>query len=275
MTGRGRGIPGKPGKRSAAGRRIPLLEFDPDRTALIEPLRASGFNPKMPERVVMCFPNAVLQKYAQKKSLAVIGHLVCESTRYPVYLTRLGPVPVALAHPGIGAPLAAGLFEELIAMGGRKFVACGGCGVLDRELAVGHLLVASSAVRDEGTSYHYLPASREVKASRAAVAAIESRLKKDDLPYLLVKTWTTDGMFRETKARIRRRKAEGCLTVEMEGAALFAVAKFRKVDAGLILYAGDDVSGEIWDNRGWQDRHDVRERLLELAIRSVVEMGGS
>jgi len=251
---------------------VPLLEFDPDRTALIEPSHSSRFNPKMPERVVICFPNNALQKYAQEKSLPVISHLACESARYPVYLAEFESIPVALAHPGVGAPLAAGLLEELIAMGGKKFVACGGCGVLDRELAVGHLLVPSSAVRDEGTSYHYLPPGREVEASAKAVEGIGRCLEKENVPYKVIKTWTTDGVFRETKGKIALRKSEGCLSVEMEAAALFAVGKFRKVDVGLILYAGDDVSGETWDHRDWQDRGDVRTGLLELAIRAVAGM---
>ena len=58
--------------------------------------------------------------------------------------------------------LAAGLLEEMIAWGCRKFIACGGCGVLAQEIAVGHLILVTSAVRDEGVSYHYLPPAREV-----------------------------------------------------------------------------------------------------------------
>jgi uridine phosphorylase len=262
----------RPGKILGQASAVPLLEFDPDRTALIEPSRSCRPNPKMPERAVICFLNNALQKFAQEQSLEIIGHLFCESAKFPVYLTEHEGVKVALAHPGVGAPLAAGLLEELIAMGATKFVGCGGAGVLDRTLAVGHLLVPTSAVRDEGTSYHYLPPAREVAASPKAVSAIAAVLKSGAIPFLKTKTWTTDGIYRETRDRIARRKAEGCLSVEMEAAALFAVGLFRSVDVGMILYAGDDVSGPEWDHRGWQERKDVRERLLQLAIRSAAAM---
>ncbi len=79
-------------------------------------------------------------------------------------------------------------------------------------------------------------------------------------------TWTTDGLYRETPARIARRRAAGCLTVEMEAAALFAIARFRGVELAQIVYAGDDVSGAKWDRRGWQLRSEVRSQQLMIAL---------
>ena len=134
---------------------------------------------------------------------------------------------LAVLHPGIGAPMAAASLEQAIALGCRKFVACGGAGVLDKEIAVGHILVPATAVRDEGTSYHYLAPAREVSASAEGIAAIERALRAEQVEYVVSKTWTTDAPYRETPAKIRRRKAEGCLTVEMEAAAFFAVAQFE------------------------------------------------
>jgi uridine phosphorylase len=65
-----------------------------------------------------------------------------------------------------------------------------------------------------------------------------------------------------------RRRAEGCLTVEMEAAALFAVAKFRNVHLGQILYGGDNLDADEWDSRGWAHRSDVRKKLVKLAARA-------
>ena len=101
-------------------------------------------------------------------------------------------MPVAVVHPGVGAPLAAAFLEELIPRGGRAFVACGGAGVLVPELAVGHVMVPTTAVRDEGTSYHYLPASRTVDPSPVAQAAILDVLRERDVPFVEGATWTTD-----------------------------------------------------------------------------------
>ena len=150
-----------------------------------------------------------------------------------------------VVHPGVCALAcrAAGLRSS--PLGSRKFIACGGAGVLDREIAVGHIIVPVSAVRDEGTSYHYLPPAREVEASPAGSQPSSARCRRG-VPYVLGKTWTTDAIFRETPAKVQLRRAEGCLTVEMEAAAFFAVAQFRGVTFAQMLYGGDDVSGAEW-----------------------------
>ena len=160
----------------------------------------------------------------------------------------------------------------MIARGCRKFIACGGCGVLDQQIAVGHLIVPTAAVRDEGTSYHYLPASREVNASPEGVSAIERVLQKRQVEYLLSKTWTTDAIYRETPARAAQRRSEGCLTVEMEAAAFFAVAQFRKVTFAQILYGGDAVIPGAWDGRGWDTHSSLRQRLFWLAAEACLEL---
>ena len=157
-------------------------------------------------------------------------------------------------------------------MGARKFIACGGAGVLDRSIAMGHLLVPTAAVRDEGTSYHYLPPAREVTPSASAVQAIETVLQRHKIDYLLTKTWTTDAIFRETRAKVEMRRAEGCLAVEMEAASMFAVAQFRKVTLGQILYGGDNLDGDEWDGRNWMANWSVRERLIQLAAEACLEL---
>ena len=140
------------------------------------------------------------------------------------------------------------------------------------ELALGHVVVPTSAIRDEGTSYHYLPPGREVATNPDAVAAILATLEGHKVPYLTGKTWTTDGFYRETRAKVTRRVAEGCLTVEMEAAACLAVAEFRGVPFGQLLYAGDDLSGEHWDERGWVRHASGREMLFRLAAESVLRL---
>jgi uridine phosphorylase len=133
--------------------------------------------------------------------------------------------------------------------------------------------VPIAAIRDEGTSYHYLPPDREVHPSPEAVQAIVKVLSDHEIPYRLGKTWTTDAPYRETPRKVLRRRAEGCLTVEMEAAAFFAVAQFRDVTIGQILYGGDDVSGEAeWDHRDWHSQFDVRERLFWLAAEACLQL---
>jgi uridine phosphorylase len=250
----------------------PILEFDPSRDALIEPSRILKPVDGMPERCVVCFFQEVFDKLHKDGRLTVLKRLRSEIGRHPVYRLEHNGMALAAFHPGVGAPLAAGMLDEVIALGGRKFIVCGGAGVLRREIVVGHVVIPTSAVRDEGTSYHYVPPSREVSVSPGAVAAIEHALAFRDISYTIGKTWTTDAIYRETPARIEARKAEGCLTVEMEAAAFFAVAQFRGVTLGQMLYGGDDVSGAEWDNRDWLKRTSVREKLFWLAAEAVLEL---
>ncbi|MBN1219899.1 MAG: nucleoside phosphorylase [Anaerolineae bacterium] len=221
----------------------------------------------MPEHCIVCFFQNVIDHFVEQGLAEEIESLNSEMGRHPIYRFHYaGHQAVTLFHPGVGAPLAAGLLEEVIALGGKKFIACGGAGVLDREIAVGHLLVPTAAIRDEGTSYHYLPPSREVSPSPEAIAAIETVLKRRNVDYLLAKTWTTDAYFRETRQKTAMRRSEGCLTVEMEAAAMFAVAQFRGVQIGQILYGGDNLDSDAWDHRDWENRWSIRERLVGLAV---------
>src|SRR5690606_5019464 len=101
--------------------------------------------------------------------------------------------------------------------------------------------------------------AREVEANMHAVKTIQDVLNRHGVKYLAAKTWTTDAFYRETREKAALRKSEGCVTVEMECSAFFAVSQFRKVTFGQILYGGDDLSGNEWDGRKWADRKDIRE----------------
>jgi uridine phosphorylase len=247
----------------------PILEFDPAATAIIEPARILAPIDIAPH-CVLCFFQDVISRLRDEGRLQQRYTLGSEMGPNPLYELDFNGRRLALFHPGVGAALAGAFLEELIALGCRHFIACGGCGVLDGTIAVGHVVVPLAAVRDEGVSYHYLPPSREVEASLAAVTAIQTTLERHAVPYLLGKTWTTDGIYRETHARMARRRAEGCLTVEMEAAAFFAVAQFRGVACGQLLYGGDDLSGEVWDGRQWQKDASVREKLFWLAAEACL-----
>jgi len=249
---------------------FPILEFDPSRDALINP-HATPAPPDRPRQAVLCFFPDVITRLCQEHHATEVAHFQSEIGRHPVFELVAGDRRVHVLHPGVGAPLAAGLLEDIIAYGCTTVVACGGTGTLDTALAAGHIVVPVSAVRDEGTSYHYLPPSREVAANPLGVAAAETVLRRCGLDYVRGKTWTTDAFYRETPTKIRRRRDEGCIVVEMEAAAFFAVAQFRDIRFAQLLYAGDDVSGSEWDARNWTT-HDVRETLFWLAVDICAEL---
>ena len=249
----------------------PILEFDPSSEAFIEPSMIIHAQ-DLPEHCVICFFREVIDKVITEHNAKVVVENKWEDGPHRIYEISYRNQRLAFFHPGVGAPVAAGLLEEAIAFGCRKFIACGGCGVLEKDIAVGHLIVVSSAVRDEGVSYHYLPPGREVTAKASAVNALVKTLTDHAVPYRVGKTWTTDAPYRETANKIARRREEGCLTVEMESAAFIAVAQFRNATFGQVLYGGDDLSGAAWDNRQWQSRSDIRESLFWLCAEACLTL---
>jgi uridine phosphorylase len=243
----------------------PILEYDGYSKALINPQNVIKPILEIPKQCVICFFQDVIDHLREQHQLTEITSLNSEMGRHPIFNFRYNNQTITIFHPGVGAPLAAGLLEEVIALGCNTFVACGGSGVLGENLEVGYLLVPTSAIRDEGTSYHYLPPGREVSATPEVVAVIEATFKEHRIAYRLTKTWTTDAFYRETHRKVQLRRSEGCLTVEMEAAALFAVAKYRNVKIGQILYSGDYLGGEYWNSRQWDDRWDIRKHLVSLS----------
>src|SRR5579885_3438476 len=195
-----------------AGAPIPLLEYDGRRAAIIEPARV--IKPiDVAEHCVMCFFQEVIRELVSEGASTRLIHTGrSEAGDYPVYEMDYGGRRLAVVSPGVGGPAAAARMELMIALGCRKFIACGGAGTLDGAIAAGHIVVPDSAVRDEGASFHYLKPSREVAPTPRALAAIEAVLRENHHEYLRGKTWTTDAVYRETRARmnLRRRAFAAC-----------------------------------------------------------------
>jgi uridine phosphorylase len=248
----------------------PILEFDPSPTAIIEPSMMRS-PVEVPPCAVMCFFSDVIDRLKERGAVMLFELQAAHGT-HPVHRVDTPGGPVAVFHPGVGAPLAGAFFEEAIASGCRSFVALGGAGSLRSDLTAGHAVVPSAAVRDEGTSYHYLPAAREVPAQERAQGIVKESLARAAIPFLEGKTWTTDALYRETRSKVDRRIAEGCVTVEMEASALLAVAAFRSVELGYLLAAADTLAGDAWDDRGFFDDTAGRLALFEVAAEAALAL---
>ena len=250
---------------------LPLLEDDLAEPELITPV-AFNTQSEMPSAIVICFFAEVIEQLAQREDSERIGALTAAHGQHPVFSVAHGSGRVAVFHPGVGAPIAAGFLEEVIATGGRSFVAVGGAGALVPDLVLGHPVVVQSAVRDEGTSYHYAAPARVIDADPTGVSVLCEILDAAGADYVTGRTWTTDAFYREPRTRIARRVAEGCLVVEMEAAAFIAVARFRGVRLAQLLYAGDSVAGSEWDHRDWSNAVDTRSSLFDLAATAALRL---
>ena len=151
-----------------------------------------------------------------------------------------------------------------------QVIATGCCGALvaDNE---GDFYIPTSALRQEGTSYHYLPPSREVMLNQSAINAIEKILINHKYNYQKCKTWTTDGFYRETKEMVEYRKEEGFSVVEMECASLAACAEFRNIVFGQLLFTADSLANiESHDTRNWGN--NTFALAMNLAMDAVTEV---
>jgi uridine phosphorylase len=245
---------------------FPILEFDEDKTAFIRPSNLFQPLPNIEKRCVLCFFSEAIEKILNEYPHRIISNFRTEGINYPLYELDYNSIKINLMQAAVGAPQAAGQIEELTALGCNKFIACGMCGILQKELAIGHLIIPTSAVRDEGTSYHYINPSREIIANKRIVQIIENTLLEKKISYIKAKTWTTDAFYRETPKKVKQRKKEGCVTVEMENSAYNAVSQYNNVEFGQILCAGDSLAGEEWDERGYKNRTDLREFVLRLTL---------
>ena len=253
----------------ATGPHLPLHEFDPSPDAIINPSihRAPlGF----PERAVTCwFGNVVAERTA---GLVPVHNVPFEHGDHGIFVIEHNGTEIALVSPGVGAPAAVTVLEVLVALGATNIIGCGGAGVIKPGFDVGHVIVPTGAIRDEGTSYHYAAADAVVAPHPRALAAIDDVLSEAGVPHDRGTTWTTDAFFRETAAKVIRRREQGCITVEMEASAMFAAAAFRGAVYGQLLYAGDDVSATEWDHRDWEKQQSARDRLLDLALEAVCRL---
>ncbi len=248
----------------------PILEYDPEKVAVIQPGR-NHRDISFPERCVMTFFGDIVEKYSQMGGVQARYSTKWETGTVKVYEIKYKGTDICFIHTYVGAPIAVGIMEFIMAYGVKKIVACGGCGVLD-EIEPGHILLPVTAVRDEGTSYHYMPPNREIQLDKDVLDSVKRTIDRSGYRYTECKTWTTDAFYRETPEKVSLRKAEGCKCVEMECSALAAAAKFRGVKFAQLLYSGDILKDESYDERDWQRNVPAREKLFVLSLDACLEI---
>jgi len=192
--------------------------------------------------ILSFFPNlnSIIQQQYSAKSFSI-------HKEHPYQIFKHYGTTMSFIRLGIGASWACALLEETIALGAKKIVFFGPCGIVQNGIGRGELIVLDSAIRDEGTSFHYQKADRCAYPSTGLMDFLETKLKSIGLLYRKGKTWTTDGLYRETPGKMKRMQEEGCLCVDMEASALFSVARYRKIDIAGIFITQDSIAEGIWN----------------------------
>ena len=180
--------------------------------------------------------------------------------------TPKGKVGIMTGFGG-GSPMTAELAEEFVAMGVRRMILLTWGGMLQPGMKPGDIIVADRALRDEGTSYHYLPPEKYICASQSLAGELAASIRSAGHDCSIGTTWTTDAPYRETVEEIRQYQAEGVKTVEMESAGLFTIGQVRGVETAAVIVGMDSLAEFRWQV---PDRLDGILRSLEVAYRAAL-----
>lgn len=206
------------------------------------------------------FSDAILKEARYIYYNRRIGELTSANGARPVYLLDVEGRKVVMFMLGVGAPMAAAEFEEIHHMTGvTKFITFGSCGSLDKIRTSNRYVIPTEAYRDEGTSYHYAPPSDYIAVKNWEV--VESILTNMGIPVVCGRVWTTDAFYRETEEQAAKRRADGCVAVDMEVSALQAVCNLYGWKFYTFLQPGDVLEERQYTNDKLQNANDDIAKL--------------
>lgn len=252
-----------------------LKEFDPSQDAMINPADIIKPVENFPKIVVSCFSGHTFARLVRELKGVEIASASDANMEYPVYKVIYEGMEIALSMACVGAFSCVALLEDLFVMGAEKVVLFGTCGVLDASIEDCSIIIPTSALRDEGTSFHYAPPSKEIPVNEKYREDFIEILKKHQCRYTVGKVWTTDAFYRETREKVQRRKESGCICVDMECSAVAALAAFRQKEVFHFFYAADNLDGENWDKRSLSNTAEElkKDRIAILAMELALSMG--
>ncbi len=243
-------------------------EFDPSEMAMIQPEALVPKNPDFPDVTISCFSKELFHSVLHGLEARLLDTLNPASGRKPIYEVWYQGKRFAFYQSFVGEPQCVMDYEELIAMGSQCLILLGNCGVLDRSIPDCGIILPTAAIRDEGCSYHYAPPGDTIPVNRKYMRLFEQLLERRQIPYVKGMTWTTDAIYRETREKAARRKAQGAICVEMECAGMQALCTFRHTDFFQFFYAGDNLDHPQWQPRSvaGRDRLEEKTKIAMLAF---------
>lgn len=251
-----------------------LEEFDETKEAIINPTDYEKGIPNFPKIGITCFSQKLMDKYVEAFNGEKIAEIRNANGETPVYKITFDGIDIALFTARVGAPACIVAYEEILAMGLEKLIMFGTCGALDSSINDLAIIIPTAAVRDEGTSYHYIKSSEEITVNKKYREEFKEILKNQNISSIEGKVWTTDAPYRETVAKRDKRKEQGCICVDMECSAMAAVAEFRNKELFQYFYAADNLDGSEWDERslGNDSKLSEKEKIIYPALELVKKM---
>lgn len=253
-----------------------LEEFDSAKSAVINPNMIFEKPEAFPETVVSVFSHQLFDAIVEFLGGVKIAESHDVDADWPIYEVNYKGKRFGFYKGRLGGPACVGCFEEIVALGAKRIILLGNCGVLDRNIQDCGIIIPTRAIRDEGTSYHYAPASDYIDVNVKYIEEFKAVLEKFGYPYVEGTTWTTDAFFRETEKKIEARKKMGAICVEMECASMQAFCNFRGVEFFQFLYAGDNLDHSEWEPRSLSGnaRLDDKQKIVLLAFELACKIAG-
>ena len=245
-----------------------LEEFDISTEAMFQPSDIIHPIENCPKILVTCFANDLIEHALSIYDYEIIGYISSANGKLPIYNMEVEGQKIGLCMSAVGASACVSEYEELFAMGVDTIVVFGTCGVLDAHIQDCAIIVPDQAIRDEGTSYHYVQASDEIKVNTDTIDKMKSFFDECKLHYHVGKVWTIDAPYRETKTKILKRKEQGCICVDMECSAIAALASFRQKRIAQFFYSADNLGKEEYEMRSLknEENFDVKKEILKVAV---------
>lgn len=251
-----------------------LQDFDECINSTFDPFEVENLIPNFPKVGITCFSKKLMDRYIESFNGEKIAEISNANGKIPVFKIKYKNKEIVLFMSRVGAPACTVSYEEVLAMGLEKLIMFGTCGVLDSRIDDLAIIIPTSAIRDEGTSYHYMKSSDEIEVNQKYKKEFEEILNQNNISSIEGKVWTIDAPYRETRNKVLKRKEQGCICVDMECSAMSAVAKFRNKELFQFFYAADNLDSTKWDKRclGNDDRLSEKEKIIYFALELATKM---
>lgn len=254
-----------------------LEEFDAAKGAVIDPEWGIKQIENFPDVTISCFSGKLFERVLSFFEPKELGGTMSSGGRNPIYEVTYEGERFALFQSHVGEPKCIMDYEEFLAMGSKCLILFGTCGVLNKEIEDCGIIIPTKAIRDEGCSYHYAPASDMINVNHKYVDLFQQVLEEKGYGHVMGTTWTTDACYRETRKKVERRKAQGAICVDMECAGMQALCDFRDTEFFQFFYGADNLDHSEWQPRSLSGgvRLDEKSRIALLAFELGLKIKGA
>lgn len=236
---------------------------------LFGPKNFYGEQKHLCDKCIIVFSEQIFAYMLETYTYEEAGIIRCCNGITKVYVFEIDGMKIAGYLSHIGSAMAGGdVIDVNWLTGANKFIMFGSAGSLDSNATDGKFVIPTESYREEGLSYNYAEPSDYIEIRNSKVVKkIFDDLK---LPNVSGKVWTTDAIYRETKAKLEARKSEGCIAVEMELAGVQAVCDYYGWNLYDFLVTGDVLDKAVYDISGLANANHNMDKLyiaIEIAKR--------